>query len=344
VLRVSFRLASRVGLTLLTTISAGAVAAPAEAATGGVVSVVESTKVQYKAATGKTNKVVVTRSGRTVTVDDKVAIKAGKGCKAVKGDKTRIRCTTKADPTRVRVYLGNRNDSVVNKSGLGMTADGGTGNDKLTGGPKGDTLRGGSGADKLWGAGGRDSLLGQDGNDYLSAGDGDDWVEGGPGNDSLHGGNGHDTILGLEGNDQEYGDAGVDYLDQSADPSGPDSDYLSGGSGEDSVLYLARDKAVTADADGVRGDDGGRNEHDTIATDVEVLYGGSAGDRLNGTDRRDVIYGGSGSDVIYGFGGDDVLIGTDSAGGGSGNDRIYGGDGRDDCDAKPGSTLTDCEL
>ncbi|MEU4214236.1 hypothetical protein [Actinoplanes sp. NPDC026623] len=81
---------SRVGLALLTTVSAGALTAPAEAATTGVASVVETVKVQYQAASGKQNKVVATRSGNTITIDDVVAIKAGKGCKAVKGDKTSI--------------------------------------------------------------------------------------------------------------------------------------------------------------------------------------------------------------------------------------------------------------
>src|SRR3954454_13789602 len=96
---------ARVSLSLLTTIGVGALAAaPAEAASTGVASVVESTKVQYKAAKGKQNKVVITRSGRTITIDDKAAIKPGKGCKQVKGDKTKVRCTTGKTPTRVRAY------------------------------------------------------------------------------------------------------------------------------------------------------------------------------------------------------------------------------------------------
>jgi hypothetical protein len=38
--------------------------------------------------------VVITRSGNTITIDDRVAISAGKGCKKVKGDKTKVICTT----------------------------------------------------------------------------------------------------------------------------------------------------------------------------------------------------------------------------------------------------------
>ncbi|MEU4243765.1 hypothetical protein [Actinoplanes sp. NPDC026619] len=62
----------------------------------------------------------------------------GKGCKKVKGDKTRVRCTPKKTPIRVRVYTYDRNDSIVDRTDLAMTADGGTGNDRIAGGPRGD--------------------------------------------------------------------------------------------------------------------------------------------------------------------------------------------------------------
>ena len=48
------------------------------------------------------------------------------------------------------MFTYDRNDSVVNKTGLGMTADGGTGDDKLYGGPAKDDLRGDSGNDRLY--------------------------------------------------------------------------------------------------------------------------------------------------------------------------------------------------
>src|SRR5688572_3920261 len=105
-MRRSTRLTS-VGLGIFTTVAVvGTAAAPAQAAAAGVASAAGTT-VQYKAAAGKANQVVVTRSGRTITIDDKVAVRAGKGCKAVKGDKTKVRCTTTKAPTRVRVYLGS---------------------------------------------------------------------------------------------------------------------------------------------------------------------------------------------------------------------------------------------
>jgi serralysin len=307
-----------------TVVAVGAFASPAQAATAGVASVVSTTKVQYKAAKGKQNRVVITRSGNTVTVDDKVAVKAGKGCKAVKGDKTKVRCKTSKAPTRLRVYTYDRNDSVVNKTDLGMTADGGTGNDKLTGGPRADTLWGDSGADKIYGLGGKDQLVGHDGNDMISGGDGDDWVQGEVGNDAVYGGNGNDHFPEDEGHDKIYGGAGNDSVLMSQFKVGTDNDYFSGGPGDrDAISYIHYSKGITADADGAKGDDGAKGEKDTIATDVEEIQGGAGADRIYGTARADYLYGWGGNDLIYGYGGDDLVHGE------AGQDRLYGGAGDD---------------
>nr|BFE69269.1 hypothetical protein GCM10020092_025700 [Actinoplanes digitatis] len=195
------------GMALLTAASVGLLAAPAQAATTGLASVVETTKVQYKAARGKQNKVVVTRSGNTITIDDRVSVKAGKGCKAVKGDKTKVRCRTSKAPTRVRVYTYDRNDSIVNRTDLGMTADGGSAADTITGGPRGDTLRGDTGKDKLHGLGGVDYIQGGDGNDRVYGGDSGDHIDGGDDDDTLFGQNGDDFITGWIGDDRLVGGA-----------------------------------------------------------------------------------------------------------------------------------------
>jgi Ca2+-binding RTX toxin-like protein len=69
--------------------------------------------------------------------------------------------------------------------GLLVTADGGSGNDSLTGADEADGLVGGAGADTLSGGGGSDFLDGQEGDDRLFARDGHgDLVRGGTGNDS----------------------------------------------------------------------------------------------------------------------------------------------------------------
>ncbi|GGN73195.1 hypothetical protein GCM10010112_42370 [Actinoplanes lobatus] len=139
-----------IGLALLTTsVAVGLTAAPAQAATTGVVSVYKTTKVRYKAATGKQNKIVITRAGNTITVDDVVTLKPGAGCKKVEGDTTRVRCTTAAAPTRITVYSYDRNDSIVNDTDVPMSADSGTGSDRLYGGSRGDHLYSADGADRL---------------------------------------------------------------------------------------------------------------------------------------------------------------------------------------------------
>jgi Ca2+-binding RTX toxin-like protein len=355
----TFRWPARIGLTLLATVSAGGLAAPAFAATtAGVVTVVKSTQVQYKAAAGKANAVVVTRSGRTVTIDDKVAVKAGKGCKAVKGDKTKVRCTTAKNPTRVNVYLGDKNDSLVNNTALPMSVYGGSGGDRITGGPSGDYLDGGPGGDSIYGLGGNDTIHGDDGNDALNGGDGNDYVWGDNGNDGLSGGNGNDELFGGMGNDRLFGGNGNDGLDdfagndysnggpgddflyQQYQPGRSDADTLLGGSGDDYVTYAGRTASITADADGVKGDDGQAGEHDSIGTDVETIQGGEAGDRLIGTPRADRLVGGGGNDTLTGGAGDDVLVGdegNDHLDGGAGTDSLYGDAGNDELVATDGA-------
>ncbi|GGN73492.1 hypothetical protein GCM10010112_42840 [Actinoplanes lobatus] len=331
----------RAGLSAMLTVAAGMLASPAQAASTGIVQVVETTKVQYKAAGGDQNRVVISRSGNTVMIDDVVTLAVGKGCKAVQGDRTRVRCTIAQGPARVQVYTYDRNDSVDNRSDVGLSADGGSGADRLTGGPRGDRLFGGSGADRIWGQGGADTMNGNVGNDVVSGGPGDDVVVGHDGADRLYGGDGHDDIRGYSGNDVLYGGADSDYLfdgpgnDRSYGEGGDDvldqnwgyttdSDLLSGGSGLDHVAYTERVKPVTADLDGATGDDGQAGERDSIGADVESLVGGKASDRLTGNGSRNLLGGLAGDDVLIGLGGDDQM------GGDQGRDRLYGGAGNDD--------------
>jgi serralysin len=314
-------------MTLLATISTGALAAPAEASTTGVASVVEGTKVQYKAAKNKTNKVVVTRSGNTITIDDRVAIRPGAGCQAVKGDKTKVRCTPPKAPTRVWVYLYDRNDSVVNRTDLPMTADGGSGNDQLTGGPRGDWLRGGTGADHIWGLGGADRIEGGASGDHLYGGDGNDRFSDDDGNDVVYGGNGDDWFDDGLGNDKYYGGSGDDTFSM-LQPYGsaakyPDADLLSGGPGTDYAAYGSYDKNISISLDG-KANDGLPGEHDNVGADIESVFAGFGDDHLYGGPGDDLLQGNWGNDVIYGNGGNDTLSGQ------QGSDKLYGGAGDDD--------------
>ncbi|GAA0440037.1 hypothetical protein Aca07nite_48140 [Actinoplanes capillaceus] len=191
-------------------------ASAAQAATVGKAEVVGVHKsiVRFTAAAGQANSLTITISGRTVTLDDKVAIKAGKGCKAVKGDKTKVKCTTSRTPTELSILLGDRSDRVYNRTGVFMAADGGSGNDVLSGGSDSDRLIGGTGNDRLSGNGGNDAIDGETGDDHLFGGAGKDWLHGGHGDDRIYGGSGADTLTGGAGRDELVGGPGVDRVTQ----------------------------------------------------------------------------------------------------------------------------------
>jgi Ca2+-binding RTX toxin-like protein len=94
--------------------------------------------------------------------------------------------------SRIRVSLGDREDSAELAVSLPVSLSGGFGT---------DTLRSGDGADVVTGDDGRDSLFGGGGNDQVNAGDGNDFVAGGPGDDLLLGELGLDRLEGEDGSD-----------------------------------------------------------------------------------------------------------------------------------------------
>jgi serralysin len=320
-----WRLRAAVTLTAAVAVSAplSMTALPAQAVgKAGLLAVVDGTVVEYKTAKGKQSRITVTRKGTTITVDDRVAIKVGAGCKRVKGDKTKARCTPATAPTRLRVYAYDRNDTIVNNTDLPITADGGTGKDKLTGGPGHDRLYGRSGNDVLKGRGGNDSLYGEAGNDKLYGGAGNDALDDGTGTDKAWGGTGSDSFTNGPGNDKFYGESGDDYYN-SRQQAGKDADLYLGGSGVDSAGYTHYKSAVSLDLDGKKGDDGRKGEGDTIGADVENLLGGRGNDRLVGNGKANYLDGREANDKLYGQGGNDTLLGH------RGVDKMYGGAGDD---------------
>jgi serralysin len=338
---------SRIGLVLITVGAVGAVAGPAQAAASGTVRVLSSTVLEYTAASGKANTLLIGVNGTTVTIDDSVKLKAGAGCAAVSGQSTVVTCVLD-DPSSMTVNLGDRNDRLSTTSALNLTVFGGTGDDVLTGGAGVDRLHGGAGKDKVAGGGNRNTLYGDAGNDRLEGGPDGDILLGGVGNDTLLGRGDRDWLDGGAGNDVSWGGAGHDALgDNVVVDTG--ADVFHGGAGIDQVTYRMHTAAVMADLDGKR-DDGQRGEKDTIATDVEDIEGTPAGDRLTGNAADNELSGGSGQnvlsggagndrllswdgkDALYGQAGNDELLsagGADIADGGPGNDTVYAGDGAD---------------
>ncbi|MEU8238335.1 calcium-binding protein [Actinoplanes missouriensis] len=207
---------SRLGVIVVTAVGAGVLSAPgAQAASTGVAQVVwddDVQVVQYKAATGKANRVVVRSAAHGVTVDDTHRVKAGKGCKAIKGDRTKVYCGVGEWTQKVRIHTYDRNDTITNKTRLRLVAYAGSGNDTVTGGSSGDFLYGQSGRDTIHGRGGADYVVGGSGNDKVYGDTGDDRLFGDTGNDRLYGGAGRDALMGDQGRDKLYGGAGDDIL------------------------------------------------------------------------------------------------------------------------------------
>lgn len=201
-------------------------------------------------------------------------------------------------------FYGNKGDDKFYASFsaggyLRVTAEGGDGDDNITGSWGKDTLRGGNG---------RDTLIGQAGHDVLDGGLGPDYLEGRDGNDTIwcgddyeannaFGGAGNDTITGSYGSDSLNGGGGNDILDGRLG-----EDYLFGNEGNDK-LYA--DKAY-----------------------LDYSF-----NHLDGGAGNDTLYGSNGGDLLIGMGGDDYLIG------GAGNDQLWGGTGRDKLHGMDGDDL-----
>jgi hypothetical protein len=95
---------------------------------------------------------------------------------------------------------GAGDDTFTNKTSIPCVANGGDGDDVLTGGSGDDTLLGGNGADTLYGGSGDDLLKGQNGNDELHGGPGRDTLYGGTGSNKLYGDDGMDLLVSVNGN------------------------------------------------------------------------------------------------------------------------------------------------
>jgi Ca2+-binding RTX toxin-like protein len=266
--------------------------ATADAAT---VTVTQNT-VQFVAAPGELNQVVVTfqAGGQPVTVRDGggAPLTPSGGCTAI--DAVSASCAGTAI-TAARLDLGDNNDSLTTFAPEVGTVD-------VTGGPGIDTLAGGRGSDVLDGGDGNDLLDGGEGDDDLRGAANDDGLLGGPGNDRLHGGADTDHLLGHDGDDRLTGAAGVDHLD-----GGPGNDELVGGEGTDA-----------ADPDVLFGRGGD-----------DALTGGDADDSLTGGAGDDTLSAAGGDDQLVGGQGDDGL----QAGPGDDELRFTGGGvDRADCD------------
>lgn len=125
---------------------------------------------------------------------------------------------------------GGLGDDLISGNTVGNILSGNNGEDTLLGGAGRDRLFGGEHDDELNGGSGRDVLLGQNGKDLLFGGNGADRLKGGSWNDTLDGGGGQDTLNGGGGRDVLDGGAGNDTLN-----GGGGKDTINGGAGNDEL-------------------------------------------------------------------------------------------------------------
>jgi len=149
---------------------------------------------------------------------------------------------------------------------------------------------------------------------------------------TIYGGAGNDTLRGGAGDDVLNGGAGDDTFDLG--PAAAGADAVFGGPGRDTADYSARTAGITASLDDLA-NDGAPGESGNLASDLEILRGGSGDDHLTGGIGNDTIYGGPGNDTLAGGDGDDALNGDagndtfDEGATANGADTITGGAGRD---------------
>lgn len=305
--------------------SAALLPAPAQAASRGTAWSSGGT-IFYTAARGAVNDVVITRSGNSVTIDDRVAINVGNGCVTVHGDRTKLRCYAESRLAQVSVYLNDKNDRLVNRTSVATLIQGDAGNDRLTGGAGADILVGGTGNDVLAGGSGRDILSGGTGNDNLSGGAGNDYFNTDAGRDVIRGGSGRDRV-------SYNGRSAAVYVDL----DGARGDDGARGEG-DSVGTDVEDVVGGAGSDRLTGNSG-HNE----------LLGGPGNDYLAGGKGHDILVGGSGNDTLRGDAGDDHLVGEQRYGGGNARarDSLNGGSSArrgDICVATKSTKMVSCEI
>lgn len=180
--------------------------------------------------------------------------------------------------------------------------------------------------------------------EIINGGSGDDVLTGGPADNTLNGNGGNDRLDGGAGNDVENGGDGDDTFVQTGvqtDASANGADVLNGGNGTDTATYGPRTAPVTVTLDAAA-NDGEPGEGDDVASDVEVIAGGSGDDRLTGNEAvntlqgnagNDVLDGGPGDDALDGGPGDDVLVQPGASPDGA--DVLTGGEGLDTADYRP---------
>jgi len=323
--------------------------AAADAGTAAVIRASANGVLGYTAADGEVNNVRVSVSGNKLVISDSAPITARNGCTLnLVGD---AECPIGVDS--ITMLLRDRNDVVQYAAPHFGGVSGEDGNDTFFGGIRqsvpGRSIQnvhyfGNAGhdtisyqfADRGVSLTPEDNLAndGRPGIDRENVAPGFDVIFGSQFNDSpLFGTDLPEIMNGLGGNDFIAGGHGNDLF-QSSFQDGAD-DYH-GGPGRDTIDYAGRTQPVRISLDNVV-NDGESGERDNVRTNVENLYGGSAGDFFESHGAFSRLDGRGGDDVLLGGAGPDTVIG------GPGNDILNSGQGIDHVDSRDGQLDTiDC--
>jgi Ca2+-binding RTX toxin-like protein len=323
--------------------------APAAAQAGTVTS---DGRLDFRADQGEVNNVRLFLDGGALTVTDTAALRVGAGCRLV-ADR-RARCAT---PRSGALRLGDRDDTALVQVPLPLVVQGGDGNDTfmggaVRGGPSNVSYNGDAGVDTLdyIAADGRVRLSLNDRFDDGRAGDRDgafgiENLRGSSFGDVLEGDGGANVLEGRAGGDVLLGGDGSDTFDEGSVANG--GDFIRGGEGLDWLRYDHRRRPVSVTFENRTdlANDGEAGEGDNVMDDVDIVFGGRAGDTLSaaahgssliggpgvdqitGGPEADYLDGGAGADVIGGAGGDDFILVADGEADivdcGSDTDRVY---------------------
>jgi Ca2+-binding RTX toxin-like protein len=357
-------LTSRIGGALAVCVAALALS-PA-LAMGSTITILAPT-LSYSADNGEANAMSVSRTlGGDFDIVDLGAVIVTPDCSVDAGGHHAV-CPSPGIES-VNIALADQDDELtVADLGLGVSngvpqtvADGGPGNDSLTGLDGSDGLIGGAGADVVSGGSGADAVYGGagpfaeddevDGADVVDGGPGDDlFVDGGPGADHASGGSGDDPIVtGADGDDVVTGGPGDDSV-----VGGTGDDRVQGGDGADRIDVPASigSEVSRLDAKDVIGRDTleGDAGDDVLGVegpgplDADVLRGGDGADTVSYAQRLNpvsVSLDGLPNDGEIGEG-DNVSADVEVLTGGSESDTLMGSVGGETIDGGPGDDFVD---
>lgn len=242
------------------------------------------------------------------------------------------------------INAANLNTYEVSKN-KGVSINSGAGNDKVIGSKYNDTIKAGSGDDEI------------------NAGEGSDKIYGGLGDNKLYfkSGDGSDTVYSTKNANDTlvFTDAELDSLKFTKEKNnliitgyGTEDDkitvvnYYKGNSSVKMITTKDNTLSIEEAISKQPTDETPENDSDNHDSeyDGKHIVGTNGNDKLNGTDKDDIIHGKLGADTINGYGGNDsidafidakidggagddyirVEYGFSTIYGGSGNDEIYG--------------------